>query len=648
MPFHMLWTTVKSTNAVVLILGPEAVKTAANLLCNRYEHNRYIPVDDWPPYHPKHYTPLAIVHHEGRCTEAEVTAFAQGLTMCGSIAANSQPSNIYNDTIKTVKELCAPLENAASDPYSILIEGAPGIGKTILCKEIALQWSRKDILKSKSLLFLLFMREPLVECIRDVKSLVQYFCQGDDLTTNVTDWLVKNDGENLVIVIDGYDEASKNSKRSFINNGIIDRNCLSKCGLIITSRPAASLGLHPKVNCRAEVLGFTEDNRLNFISSALEGQDDKVEGLQSFLKLNPMINALCYIPLNMRILLCLTQDGIDALPKSKTKLYYSFIIMTIGHFLSKSANETVVINSLDELPNPHDQAIRQLAQFAFHALEKEKLVFSLAELRAACPNLTPTGWYGLGLLKQVQFFNPRNGKHYESFHFLHYSVQEYMAAQYVKSLPSSQLSQKLSKTFYKPHYFNMWIMYVGITGGTDPHFKTFLSTNLTARRLLGSSRQSNDTSIKKINCLYLLHCLAESANEIFLSVENIFQEQVIDLSNQNLLPDDVLTVAMALVKSSGNELKEINLSNCNINEKSCDMLCQILSLHEVALTVNRINVSGNWFPRESLTQLCEHFAAWNCGEIVTSIDSLIYDSATIDKIYWFMSKLNREIQKNSE
>ena len=211
------------------------MKKAAELLCGRYEQNRYIPVDDWPPYHPKHYTPLAIVRHEGRCTEAEVTAFAQGLPMCGSIAADRQPnSNIYNDTIKTVKDLCAPLESATSDPYAILIEGAPGIGKTILCKEIALQWSRKDILRSKSLLFLLFMREPLVENIKDVKSLVQYFCQGDELTSNVTDWLVETEGKNLVIVIDGYDEAARNLKRSFICNGIINRHCLSKCSLVIT------------------------------------------------------------------------------------------------------------------------------------------------------------------------------------------------------------------------------------------------------------------------------------------------------------------------------------------------------------------------------------------------------------------------------
>ena len=38
----------------------------------------------------------------------------------------------------------------------IIIEGAPGIGKTTLCKEIAYQWATKQILTSTKLL--LFIR----------------------------------------------------------------------------------------------------------------------------------------------------------------------------------------------------------------------------------------------------------------------------------------------------------------------------------------------------------------------------------------------------------------------------------------------------------------------------------------------------------
>ena len=38
-------------------------------------------------------------------------------------------------------------------PKFILIEGAPGMGKTILCKEIAYQWAKQCLLKTPSCFF---------------------------------------------------------------------------------------------------------------------------------------------------------------------------------------------------------------------------------------------------------------------------------------------------------------------------------------------------------------------------------------------------------------------------------------------------------------------------------------------------------------
>ena len=166
----------------------------------------------------------------------------------------------------------------------ILIEGAPGIGKTTLSREIAFQWAIKNILKNKKLLFLLFMRNPQIKSIIDVPSLVKYFCQSDSLTDEITDWLIKTGGEHLLIVLDGYDEMCRENKNHFIIDGIIGRQKLPKCGIIITSRPASSSHLHDTVNCRAEVLGFTEEDRKGFIQDALEGQNDTIKSCKGFLK----------------------------------------------------------------------------------------------------------------------------------------------------------------------------------------------------------------------------------------------------------------------------------------------------------------------------------------------------------------------------
>jgi len=645
-----MWTTSYTAMVTVILLvlltGTKAVKTTANLLCNHYASNRNFSDNDWPPYHPKHYTPLTIVHHAESCTENELTAFAQRLTRCGSIEADMQPVTIDSNAFKTIKELFAPFEGIASKPYIMLIEGAPGIGKTILCKEIASQWSSKDILRYKALLFLLYLRDPRIKGITGVKSMVQYFCQSDELTNDITDWLVERDGENLIIVIDGYDEITDNTRHNFIND-VIRRNQLSKCCLVITSRPAASLNLHRSVNCRAEVLGFTEQNRLNFIEMALQGQNDKIEDLKCFLHSNTTINALCYIPLNMSILLCLARDGINELPNTQTILYHNFVIMTVKRFLPADAAEPITLDSLEE---PYNQVIKELAKFAFLSLEKDKLVFSLAEIPTACHNRTSARWYGLGLLKCEQHFKPTTGSHSKTFHFLHFSVQEYMAAHYIASLPDAELLLKLNQTFWKPRYFNMWIMYVGITGGTHVKFMHFLSGNSIqlSTRLFGVSNVSNKILNDKIKSLHLMRCLAEGKHKMFSSVESIFQGQIIDLSHQNLSPDDVRTLAIVLLKSPTKHWEEINLSHCNIDEKCCDILCEIFnSQKDITLKIKKFNVSYNCFPWESLTKLCEKFKAWSCEKVIVSIDSL-YDRPTMNMITWFTNKVNKKIQNSLE
>ena len=70
-----------------------------------------------------------------------------------SYATAQQKSKKY--VIKQLKTLTVFLVHT---DYKILIEGEPGIGKTILSYEIAAQWANKSLLDDKALLlFLLFM-----------------------------------------------------------------------------------------------------------------------------------------------------------------------------------------------------------------------------------------------------------------------------------------------------------------------------------------------------------------------------------------------------------------------------------------------------------------------------------------------------------
>lgn len=152
-----------------------------------YIKTHFLTGDDvWPPEQPKEFTPLALIHHKDQRTKKEAIQIAQaaGGGDVDSImsALNDQPAAkrrkqrkfaSLSDCLKRSKvtkdvaEILAPLENPSSKlPLTILIEGAPGIGKTILLNEISYRWAEKKVLLKSELVLLLRLREPCVQSLK--------------------------------------------------------------------------------------------------------------------------------------------------------------------------------------------------------------------------------------------------------------------------------------------------------------------------------------------------------------------------------------------------------------------------------------------------------------------------------------------------
>ena len=233
--------------------------------------------DTWPPEQPTSFTPLLLIHHQGRCTPKQVTAMAE-LMHAGDIQKTSDTSK----ATKEIEEILSPLEKSEKASF-VLIEGAPGIGKTILLKEIAYRWGNKQLLQKFELVLLICFRDPSLQQIKSVSNLLQLFYKGEDNATKVvsacSEYLSKSGGKNLTLLLDGYDEYPEHLQKSSLIADIIKRQVLPHCGLVVSSRPHASGHLHKQATIRVDILGFTETERVHYIKQALPDQAHKIEEL---------------------------------------------------------------------------------------------------------------------------------------------------------------------------------------------------------------------------------------------------------------------------------------------------------------------------------------------------------------------------------
>jgi len=425
-------------------------------LCEVYSLNRYIPPeDDWPPFHPEPYTSLPCVYNERRSVESgddglEKSDIQQRMFVREGLIDKKTRPKMFN----SVRDLFNQLKDVMKVPSVISIEGASGIGKTILCKEIAMHWVYSTILHNVKLLFMLYMSDPLIKNITTILFLVGYFYKDNILAGIVADWLIETDGKYLIIVMDGYDEFYKDH---FLTD-IISHKLLSKCSVVFTSCPGASSHIDSNIDLRIEMLHFSEADQHNYINHALRGKDNQnIMELLNILPRNACIDALCCIPQNMNMLLSIiySDNNINKLPETQVAVYEIFIVKTINYFVQVHNEEMPLLNvsCVSDLPQPYHTFVMELCRLAFWALQRHKLVFALHEVKDACPKLTNAYENGIGLLRPMYGFKPQDNNGSKTFTFICFSIQEYLASIYIASLPDKEQTQIVNKIICENYFF---------------------------------------------------------------------------------------------------------------------------------------------------------------------------------------------------
>uniref|UniRef100_A0A3Q2DI35 NACHT domain-containing protein n=1 Tax=Cyprinodon variegatus TaxID=28743 RepID=A0A3Q2DI35_CYPVA len=527
---------------------------------------------------------------------------------------------------------------------TILTNGIAGIGKTFLVHKFVLDWAEKKSNQNIDLIFPFTFRQlnPLrAEKFSLAQLIHECIPETVDIKEEALNYIFKtlqSSGNSnydksrfkLLFVFDGLDESrlhldlhiedvrsndvTNTTTPDVLLRKLINGKLLRSARIWITSRPAAASQIPRQfVSSVNEVRGFTDLQKETYFRKRFR-DEKRANKIISHIKGSQSLHIMCHIPVFCWITATVLEDmiktrGTGDLPKSLTEMYTEFLVFQMDHTKEKYGSEMSI------------QFIKSLAKLAYQQLEKGNLIFYEKDLIETSVDLKEASVIS-GVFTEI--FKEQLGRKRKEkiFSFVHLSVQEFLAAVYVRMC--------LSNTLRSPN------------GHLDLFLRFFLGLSLPRNQdklkdLLekaNSSLMTNEKTVqyikkkigedlsveKRIN---LFHCLNELNDHSLveeiqlylrsgrLSTDKLSPAQwsallFILLSTKDLdvfdlkkysASEEALLRLLPVVKSSSHLLTSPRLSECNLTERCCEALGDLLisdscGLKDLDLSKNILQDSG--------------------------------------------------------
>ena len=330
----------------------------------------------------------------------------------------------------------------------ILISGAPGIGKSTLSLHIARNW---QTITNYTLAILVRLRERKAQYAEKIQDL---FIEGPDMT-KVIDCIEKADGQNVLWILDGFDELPA-QKQDMNSESIYHQLCLKRVlplsTVIVTSRHSSTtelvqyLGSHSKSK-HVEIVGFNKEQIHRYATLAFKNDKVKLSKFTAYYSQNPVILSLMYVPLNTAIVSFVFRKRFDnskPFPHTMTGLYSSLVCNLMRRHTRKNhiPQRIMTEDDIQKLPIEWQESFHNLTELAYNGIVDDEYIFSDQ----------PNNFSHFDLMNKVTSLGEEGDTQY-TYNFFHTTLQEYMAAIYISQSSLSYLVETVKHkevvmTFY--------------------------------------------------------------------------------------------------------------------------------------------------------------------------------------------------------
>ena len=448
----------------------------------RYTDQPVLPESDWPPTLGGQYIQLALIKQGPHdLTHRKVVALQE------DYVRGRYDKILQRKTEIKLEEIFNPIfcQGGYKVPQlKMLIDGAPGVGKTTLSRNVSRKWAEGQFLQEYWLVLLLHLRE---RDISRAQTIDEFFYHADQMVQDsIATFVKERSGRGVLLIFDGFDELSfdQRHKQSLFLD-IVEGKILNECSVVITSRPYASRPVQrlKSVDRHVEVLGFTNKQIHECIKQGIS-DGAKAEELCAELEDRLDIESICQIPLNCSIVLYVYEQEEYRLPDTLTELFELFVLHSLRRHTTRavSASAAERLRDLKKLPSEIQDYFNILSELANSSLKEDKLVFEEEELEQALSkidrvDILETDAPILDLMTSAKSYSKR-GTHY-TYSFLHLTIQEYLGAFWA----ANNLSDKEKLDFLRENlkeerfYMTLWF-FAGMTKLDIPNVHSIFNNDL--------------------------------------------------------------------------------------------------------------------------------------------------------------------------